>query len=71
MNDLAAYLARALGVRKARKKRRKAKPASADGLRKARRIGIVGKYLKDRQGRAGFYYVKNERGKAVLYWKSR
>lgn len=69
MNDLAAYLARALGARKARK--RKSKPASADGLRKARRIGIVGKYLKDRQGRAGFYYVKNERGKAVLYWKSR
>lgn len=62
-------LARAM----ARKRRTKKKAADTDDLSlgKAKMIGSVGKYLKDRKGRAGFYYVKNVRGQAVVYWKPR
>lgn len=45
--------------------------SSDEALGRARKIATVGRYLRDRSGRAGFYYVKNQRGKAVVFWRPR
>lgn len=44
---------------------------SLDALGRVKRIGVFGKYLTDREGSAGLYYVRPIAGKAVLFWQKR